>query len=127
VNRIDVFRNRQEHSIMLVRATGAQLRAARVMVGLSPAFKPITRILPNSSPWLGCAKMGTLSCSYLGLWAKSVADHRRPRRMLRSNQLNILITGGAGYIVSHACKTLAAKGYVPITYDNLSRGHVRAV
>jgi UDP-arabinose 4-epimerase len=47
--------------------------------------------------------------------------------MLRSNQLNILVTGGAGYIGSQACKALAAKGYVPITYDNLSRGNVWAV
>ena len=37
------------------------------------------------------------------------------------------MTGGAGYIGSHACKALAAKGYVPITYDNLSRGNVWAV
>ena len=41
--------------------------------------------------------------------------------------MNILVTGGAGYIGSHACKALAAKGYVPITYDNLSRGNVWAV
>jgi UDP-glucose 4-epimerase len=37
--------------------------------------------------------------------------------------LNILVTGGAGYIGSHACKALAAGGYLPIAYDNLSRGH----
>ena len=37
------------------------------------------------------------------------------------------MTGGAGYIGSHACKALAAKGYVPITYDNLSRGNFWAV
>ncbi len=36
---------------------------------------------------------------------------------------NILVTGGAGYIGSHACKALAAKGHVRITYDNLSRGN----
>jgi UDP-glucose-4-epimerase GalE len=41
--------------------------------------------------------------------------------------LNILVTGGAGYIGSHVCKALAAKGYVPITYDNLSRGNLWAV
>lgn len=35
----------------------------------------------------------------------------------------ILVTGGAGYIGSHACKRLAAAGYVPVTFDNLSRGH----
>src|SRR6266540_1830927 len=42
-------------------------------------------------------------------------------------QLNILVTGGAGYIGSHACKALAAGGFGPITYDNLSRGNRWAV
>jgi UDP-glucose-4-epimerase GalE len=41
--------------------------------------------------------------------------------------LNVLVTGGAGYIGSHACKALAARGYVPVTYDNLSRGNEWAV
>jgi UDP-arabinose 4-epimerase len=41
--------------------------------------------------------------------------------------LSVLVTGGAGYIGSHACKALAASGYVPVTYDNLSRGHRHAV
>jgi UDP-glucose-4-epimerase GalE len=41
--------------------------------------------------------------------------------------LNILVTGGAGYIGSHACKALATKGYTPISYDNLSRGNWWAV
>jgi UDP-glucose-4-epimerase GalE len=41
--------------------------------------------------------------------------------------LNILVTGGAGYIGSHVCKALATKGYVPITFDNLSRGNLWAV
>lgn len=40
---------------------------------------------------------------------------------------NILVTGGAGYIGSHACKTVARAGYVPITYDNLSTGKKAAV
>src|SRR3954451_18378192 len=39
----------------------------------------------------------------------------------------ILVTGGAGYVGSHACKALAAAGYQPIVYDNLSRGHEGAV
>lgn len=39
----------------------------------------------------------------------------------------ILVTGGAGYIGSHACKALARAGYLPVTYDNLSRGHREAV
>ncbi|MEO0912527.1 MAG: UDP-glucose 4-epimerase GalE [Pseudomonadota bacterium] len=39
----------------------------------------------------------------------------------------ILVTGGAGYIGSHACKQLAAAGYVPVSYDNLSTGWQDAV
>src|SRR5712671_1222665 len=40
---------------------------------------------------------------------------------------SILVTGGAGYVGSHACKALAGAGYLPVTYDNLSRGHREAV
>ena len=40
---------------------------------------------------------------------------------------SVLVTGGAGYIGSHACKALAQAGYTPVTYDNLSRGHRHAV
>jgi UDP-arabinose 4-epimerase len=40
---------------------------------------------------------------------------------------NILVTGGAGYIGSHACKALARAGYTPIAYDNLVYGHRDAV
>lgn len=39
----------------------------------------------------------------------------------------VLVTGGAGYVGAHACKALAAAGYVPVVYDNLMRGHRRAV
>jgi UDP-arabinose 4-epimerase len=39
----------------------------------------------------------------------------------------ILVTGGAGYIGSHAAKALARAGYEPVTYDNLGRGHRQAV
>jgi UDP-arabinose 4-epimerase len=39
----------------------------------------------------------------------------------------VLVTGGAGYIGSHACKELARNGYTPVCYDNLSRGHDWAV
>ncbi len=40
---------------------------------------------------------------------------------------SILVTGGAGYIGSHACKALARAGHRPVVLDNLSRGHRRAV
>ena len=39
----------------------------------------------------------------------------------------VLVTGGAGYIGSHACKAIAEAGYVPVTYDNLSTGWADAV
>ncbi len=42
-------------------------------------------------------------------------------------RLNVLVTGGAGYIGSHACKALTAAGYTPIAYGNLSRGNRWAV
>ena len=40
---------------------------------------------------------------------------------------NILVTGGAGYIGSHACKALAAAGHTPVTFDNLVTGWHDAV
>src|SRR3954464_10661934 len=40
---------------------------------------------------------------------------------------SILVTGGAGYVGSHACKALAAAGFRPVVYDSLSRGHRGAV
>jgi UDP-glucose-4-epimerase GalE len=39
----------------------------------------------------------------------------------------VLVTGGAGYIGSHCCRALAAAGYHPVVYDNLSTGHRRFV
>lgn len=39
----------------------------------------------------------------------------------------VLVTGGAGYIGSHACKALDAAGYRPVVYDDLSNGHEAAV
>ncbi|MFV0361042.1 UDP-glucose 4-epimerase GalE [Tropicimonas sp.] len=38
----------------------------------------------------------------------------------------ILVTGGAGYIGSHACKVLAREGYTPVVFDNLSTGWEQA-
>ncbi|ANT60589.1 UDP-glucose 4-epimerase GalE [Salipiger sp. CCB-MM3] len=40
---------------------------------------------------------------------------------------NVLVTGGAGYIGSHACKALRQAGYTPVTYDNLVTGWEQAV
>ena len=41
--------------------------------------------------------------------------------------MNILVTGGAGYIGSHTVYELLAKGYHVTVYDNLSKGHCAAV
>ncbi|MBP2664728.1 MAG: galE [Firmicutes bacterium] len=41
--------------------------------------------------------------------------------------MNILVTGGAGYIGSHTVYELLESGYNVVVYDNLSRGHVAAV
>ena len=35
----------------------------------------------------------------------------------------VLITGGAGYIGSHICKKFFDQGFIPVTFDNLSKGN----
>jgi UDP-glucose-4-epimerase GalE len=40
---------------------------------------------------------------------------------------SVLVTGGAGYIGSHACKALARAGYRVVAFDNLCAGHREAV
>ena len=39
----------------------------------------------------------------------------------------MLVTGGAGYIGSHACKALRRASFVPVVVDNLVYGHRWAV
>ena len=41
--------------------------------------------------------------------------------------MNVLVTGGAGYIGSHAVKRLLAEGHGVTVVDNLFRGHTEAV
>ncbi len=41
--------------------------------------------------------------------------------------MNILVTGGAGYIGSHVVEELQKSGFTPIVYDNFSTGHAAAV
>ena len=40
---------------------------------------------------------------------------------------HVLVTGGAGYIGSHACKALKRAGFVPVAYDSLITGWADAV
>jgi UDP-arabinose 4-epimerase len=39
----------------------------------------------------------------------------------------VLVTGGAGFIGSHTCKALAAHGFLPVAFDDLSKGHAEFV
>ncbi|MCZ6771089.1 MAG: UDP-glucose 4-epimerase GalE [Proteobacteria bacterium] len=41
--------------------------------------------------------------------------------------MRVLITGGAGYVGSHACKALSASGFEPVAFDDLRRGNRWAV
>ncbi len=41
--------------------------------------------------------------------------------------MHVLVTGGAGYIGSHACKALSRAGFTPVAFDNLSTGWAQAV
>lgn len=41
--------------------------------------------------------------------------------------MNVLVTGGAGYIGSHATRLLLRAGHTVCVFDNLSRGHREAV
>ncbi|MBZ9755553.1 UDP-glucose 4-epimerase GalE [Mesorhizobium sp. ESP6-5] len=43
------------------------------------------------------------------------------------SQPAVLVTGGAGFIGSHTCKLLAAAGYLPVAFDNMSRGNRKSV
>ncbi len=43
------------------------------------------------------------------------------------NEQKVLVTGGAGYIGSHACKALQQSGFTPVTVDNLVTGWRDAV
>jgi UDP-glucose 4-epimerase len=40
--------------------------------------------------------------------------------------MNVLITGGAGYIGSHAARLLSRSGHDVWVFDNLSTGHRKA-
>jgi UDP-glucose-4-epimerase GalE len=46
---------------------------------------------------------------------------------LAADAPGVLVTGGAGYIGSHACKALSRAGYRVVVFDNLSAGHREAV
>lgn len=46
---------------------------------------------------------------------------------MSARKKTVLVVGGAGYIGSHMVRTLDRAGFVPLTLDNLSKGHRDAV
>ena len=54
------------------------------------------------------------------------ADTPIARSARKANDVNVLVTGGAGYIGSHAVRGLQHAGHEVWIVDNLSRGHRRA-
>ncbi len=61
-----------------------------------------------------------------GILVETLQVERHPR-IVEVTSMNILITGGAGYIGSHTAKALHRAGHRPIVIDNLSTGHRWAV
>ena len=51
----------------------------------------------------------------------------KPAAQSKDAEMRILVTGGAGYIGSHAARFLDRAGHEVWVYDNLSRGHRAAV
>ena len=45
----------------------------------------------------------------------------------KNNNPNVIVTGGAGFVGSHVARALAKSGFIPITFDNMSRGFEEAV
>jgi UDP-glucose 4-epimerase len=46
---------------------------------------------------------------------------------MSTDQRAVMVTGGAGYIGAHCCKSLSEAGYLPITLDNFTTGHRKFV
>ncbi len=90
-----------------------------------------TRVPPRVSPPYAtvCGRGAGTRClaHVFGLrvrvWRVDVAGVR----MVSGERGCVLVTGGAGYIGSHACKALAGAGYLPVAYDTLSTGNRWAV
>lgn len=46
---------------------------------------------------------------------------------MSADQRAVMVTGGAGYIGAHCCKSLSEAGYLPVTLDNFTTGHRKFV
>ena len=59
--------------------------------------------------------------------ARQVTQVAKKFGELVMHEQKVLVTGGAGYIGSHACKALKQAGFTPVTFDNLVTGWTDAV
>jgi UDP-glucose-4-epimerase GalE len=68
---------------------------------------------------VGCAKLVAIQA----VWPNPQSTIRNPQSPI----MNILVSGGAGYVGSHAARLLARAGHEVWVYDNLYQGHRGAV
>ena len=59
-------------------------------------------------------------------YAQAFAGASKLSGVAEQTGMNILVTGGAGYVGSHAARLLVRTGHEVWVYDNLSRGHRQA-
>ena len=64
---------------------------------------------------------------FRGWLRANLSGIRRIKNRRGGIRMNVLVTGGAGYIGSHACKQLCKAGFTPVAYDSLIHGHRSAV
>jgi UDP-glucose 4-epimerase len=72
-------------------------------------------------------KPGATALGLLSLRPQDFAVASNGARVYKSGHMRVLVTGGAGYIGSHAIRALARSGHEAVAFDNLSRGHRAAV
>lgn len=95
-------------------------------------YRPLTVSLAKH-PAADCTRAALRSRLYMVLLpsralarsflARRLPKARQPLSWLVSSSKKILVTGGTGYIGSHACVELINNGFEPIVLDNLSNSH----
>src|SRR5436305_1341939 len=94
----------------------------------SPALNSITPSLPSSEdPRIKGGMEGAIHGSEPGLVYSGALGRHQVVRGDEVTTMRILVTGGAGYIGSHAVRLFLSRGHDVWVYDNLSTGHRAAV